>query len=66
MEVLDTDDKTMIQAIFKAKDIINELKPNKGSIKCPRCGGDLNYVRNKINGHTTGSCKTEGCLQWLE
>jgi hypothetical protein len=66
MEILDIDDKTKILAIFKAKDIIHDLKPNKGSIKCPRCGGNLNYIRNKVNGHVQGQCLTEGCLSWNE
>jgi len=36
-----------------------------GTIKCPKCGGKLNYhIAN--NGHVHGKCETGGCLDWMQ
>lgn len=40
---------------------------SKGSVNCPGCGlkNGLRYVRYP-NGHIHATCKTHGCLHWLE
>ena len=53
-----------IEYIVKALSEIKKLKDNKGTIKCPECGSDLNYTRAS-NGHVWGKCTKVGCLQWM-
>lgn len=52
--------------MIKALEQIRQLKPNTGSIICPKCGNNLNYSRAGSNGHVWGRCKTVGCLSWME
>lgn len=37
----------------------------KGQIKCPKCGGELNYSIASTNGHIWGKCLTKDCLEWM-
>ena len=37
-----------------------------GAVKCPVCGGKLNYSVAALNGHLWGKCETGGCLHWME
>ncbi len=37
-----------------------------GSVKCPACGGDLQYSRAGCNGHIWGQCQTKDCLSWMQ
>lgn len=39
-----------------------------GSIDCPVCGtaDALRYSRAGYNGHIHASCRTEGCVRWME
>jgi hypothetical protein len=39
---------------------------SQGIIQCPKCGGDLWWTWAALNGHTSGDCRTEGCLAWIE
>ncbi len=39
---------------------------NDGHTKCPACGKDLFWTRSGYNGHIWGSCKTKGCLSWIQ
>ena len=46
-------------------------KEISGSMKCSKCGGELNYVISSYNGHIHGSCskndeKMYSCLDWSE
>jgi hypothetical protein len=41
--------------------------PGEGSvIDCPRCGGKLDWSRAASNGHVWGTCRTDGCLRWIQ
>lgn len=39
-----------------------------GTIDCPVCGTEksLRFSRSGYNGHIHASCKTEGCVRWME
>jgi len=39
-----------------------------GAIDCPVCGGEgtLAFSRSGYNGHIHASCKTDGCVRWME
>ena len=37
-----------------------------GTIKCPKCGGKLNYSVSDYNGHIHGQCETKDCLAWRQ
>ncbi|BEP44093.1 hypothetical protein [Variovorax sp. V15] len=36
----------------------------RGTIRCTKCGGNLNYTASAIDGRTTGRCSTAGCVTW--
>lgn len=38
--------------------------PIRGSVKCPRCGGDLRYIHHPVTGIISAVCMTKGCLAW--
>jgi len=42
------------------------LQGGMKTIKCPKCGGELNVVVSTYNQHCHGRCKTDGCLSWME
>ncbi len=37
-----------------------------GIVACPACGGKLHMRHAAYNGHTAGTCETEGCVRWIE
>lgn len=37
-----------------------------GSIVCPRCGGGLQWVKAKVNGHVHAACATKECIRWMQ
>jgi hypothetical protein len=40
-----------------------------GNIKCPKCGGNLEYFVSSLNGHIHGKCENseeKGCLGWIQ
>ncbi len=41
---------------------------SRGIIPCPACGtaDSLHFTRSGYNGHIAASCKTEGCVSWME
>lgn len=41
------------------------LKDIVGHIKCPKCGGRLDYSISGYNNHIHGKCETDGCLGWM-
>lgn len=54
-----------ITYIIEALAKIQESKLNNGSIKCPKCGGDLRFSKAS-NGHIRATCKTEKCLSFVQ
>lgn len=43
-----------------------EKNRQRGTVKCPRCGGELGYAISTYNGHIHGQCNTtRGCLSWM-
>lgn len=34
--------------------------------KCPMCGGEVRMRIAASNKHTSGKCRTAGCIQWIE
>lgn len=36
----------------------------RGSVTCPRCGGELRYINHPSVGVTSAVCMTKGCLAW--
>lgn len=37
-----------------------------GELECPVCHKRIQAAHSSGNGHTTGSCETEGCVAWIE
>ncbi|MCJ2121042.1 hypothetical protein [Methylobacterium sp. J-077] len=37
-----------------------------GTIECPICKGRLAWARDSSNGHLSGQCETDDCLQWMQ
>lgn len=37
-----------------------------GIVECPICKGTLHFRVSSYNGHTSGKCETEGCLNYME
>lgn len=41
-------------------------RPHRGTIKCPKCAGTLNYLaKTSARGTIWGRCETDGCLVWM-
>lgn len=38
----------------------------RGTIRCTKCGGNLNYTASAIDGRTTGRCSSADCLKWID
>jgi len=38
----------------------------QGWVDCPFCGAQITVVHSGMNGHTSGKCATEGCVEWQE
>ncbi|MGH1441824.1 MAG: hypothetical protein ACRBBR_17050 [Cellvibrionaceae bacterium] len=36
------------------------------TVKCPACNGRLHLNQAASNGHVSGICETDGCLNWME
>lgn len=68
MERVDPDDsiKEDFFLIMEAMCTILDLKGTVGQIKCPKCGGILQWSRASTNQHIWGKCKTENCLMWAQ
>lgn len=50
--------------------VIRQIKddhPNGGygTIVCPECGGKLSYFMERNGMNSRGSCRTRGCIKWL-
>lgn len=41
-------------------------KGGYGKMSCPKCGKELAYVVNNMNGHAQVACSTENCLNWIQ
>lgn len=35
-------------------------------VECPICRGRMHFTVSNYNGHTSGKCETEGCLNYIE
>jgi len=61
------DKEKEIDYIIKAISECKKEEKAQGQIKCPKCGGILNYTcAIDYNGHVHGKCETENCLQWMQ
>ncbi|MDP9992029.1 hypothetical protein J2W28_001057 [Variovorax boronicumulans] len=38
----------------------------RGSIRCPKCGGLVTYTASAIDGRTSGHCSSSGCIKWTD
>lgn len=48
------------------KDSEGKPRPHSGIIKCPKCGGALQYLaKTSAHGTIWGSCDSPGCLMWM-
>jgi hypothetical protein len=66
-----------IEKVMKARDAIvaacggpwkKGTPGSMGTIDCPVCGqpASLAFRRAQVNGHVHASCKTPGCVSWME
>lgn len=55
-----------IQSVKAGKGTPDPLESGKRTIECPKCGRALTVWISSFNGHTTGKCETDRCLQWIE
>ena len=56
-----------VVSLIKSHHEVGKHGPNdKLEIKCPLCGGKINYVWIPVKGHTFGQCETEKCFNWRE
>jgi len=55
-----------IKYILEAYKLIGEKKENDGQIECPKCKGELYFIRSTYNGHIHGKCNTDNCLSWMQ
>lgn len=38
----------------------------QGVVDCPLCGKKLHFTVSNYNGHTSGRCETENCVNYIE
>ncbi|MDP2074602.1 hypothetical protein [Hydrogenophaga sp.] len=38
----------------------------RGSMRCTKCGGTLQFTVSAINGASTGRCNSINCVRWTE
>jgi len=70
---IENDDDIVLQ-IIKCMELIRnkhgrDIPQNiiNDNIRCPICGvGILSYRISNYNGHTHGTCSTNGCVHWIE
>ena len=55
----------LFNASEEARKEIIESGLTEGSIQCPICGLQLDFVVNS-NGHVHAACKDRKCLRWME
>jgi len=63
MEIMNEGRKSMA-AHKLVTDHIAKTGQEKGFVKCPECGGQLNYTRTSMNKHIWAKCKCG--LGWME
>lgn len=57
-----------IEERMKTMSLALSLIPKKGdngTVKCPKCSGELTWSRARSNGHVWGKCKTPDCMAWM-
>jgi len=67
-DVMDSDDLEALivnEAVKLCKKYAGNKRNVFGTVKCPKCGGNLHYFIAG-NGHVRGKCDTPGCLSWME
>lgn len=58
----DTDWGDTFTHIMKARAAIEATGDYGGVVACPKCDGELQWVKARSNGHIHARCKTKGCL----
>lgn len=57
-------------AVFEAlqscyADAAGKDRPHRGAIRCPCCGGTLDYLaKSTAPGTIWGTCRTRDCISW--
>lgn len=55
-----------IEHLIIAIELIKNNPEDTGSVKCPACGKNLEFIKSKRNGHVSAKCETVNCLEFRE
>ena len=54
-------------ALKESKNELDSEQPKKVlNLKCPKCGGIVDWMRSKSNGHRHAKCRTKNCIFFME